>query len=306
MKHIHTVKFFSSLVFLVFLSSCSSNVDNGLIELKPSKVPSVNRVKNTSNARVSVSYLDVIDSITAQATQDKNNWIHRKSDISTFYLTKPIKQKSNIPTVRLVKGEFETTDAFNQRVFLENKAIFNREAKLELKYQNQLKHYSNSLKSHNKTIEEEKELRLAASAGIYTDYIKKGIEDVLGAPHIKNLSYNADLENFSGTLYSANNDNFNINILVRVPLNKAKSFKNNLPYVQLDIDFNLEDSDGSLYINKIGATFKGITYPVSIVKKTSTVAKKATYDSSVNERTALTLTPDFSLVETDISPHRSK
>jgi hypothetical protein len=119
------------------------------------------------------------------------NYIKEKIDS----IPKPSKEK------KIVKGEFETTKEFQERVKRE-----------KIRIKKELKEYQ---KKVAQTIKKAKK-----------EAIKVALEKLWGKPIIENLRYDADNQYFIGKL-RFENKNFHKKVAIKVPLKIARSFKRN-------------------------------------------------------------------------------
>jgi predicted secreted protein len=137
----------------------------------------------------------------------RDAWIIKIKEITLNSIIKDyIKEKINsIPKPpkekKIVKGEFETTKEFQERVKRE-----------KIRIKKELKEYP---KKVAQTIKKAKK-----------EAIKFALEKLWGKPIIENLRYDADNQYFIGKL-RFENKNFQKKIAIKVPLKMARSFKRN-------------------------------------------------------------------------------
>ncbi|MEA3452552.1 MAG: ankyrin repeat domain-containing protein [Bacteroidota bacterium] len=143
-----------------------------------------------------------------------------------FDVKKPKYPKKPKPTPfpnqqKLTKGEFETTKAFHKRV---NKAKNKRDKKIK----SIIEKDNLAIKKYNKKIDD-----ISNQYNSKIEYLTKNIQKIkalslkkvymhyYGKPNIKDLTYDADKEEFSGKLISSKN-NLKYNIKFKVPIKHAK------------------------------------------------------------------------------------
>ena len=201
-----------------------------------------------------------------QSNVDLDKWLLRKSEVGKFNMKPPAKIKNNIAQKLLTKGEFETTEGFNQRVLLAEKEIEKQDHLLEQKYQDKLSVYDQSLSTYNKAIEDEKKDRKERSEGIYLEFVNKYITDVLGRPLVKKVSYNADTETIFLNLTSQKSGFFQL-ISAHIDLGDAKYFSGNLNKAHPILEFNISREKMSIY--KVNLEFFDKVYEAKILLKNS-------------------------------------
>ncbi|BAS68018.1 MAG: hypothetical protein DSY43_01630 [Gammaproteobacteria bacterium] len=202
--------------------------------------------------------------IVNKANQQTDKWLNRKTKLGKFTLQPPTLPKSLSKTrsLSLVKGEFETTIDFKQRVALAKKEIAEKEALIEKHYQEKLAAYNQALNAYNTDLEKEKKERELRSLDVYLDYVNSNIDNVLGEPYFSDPIYDADKQQMFCNLLS-NKSNFRQPVVINVALEGAKVFKQNLAKVFPVLKFDATRE--SLTIASIGAELNGKIYKAQLL-----------------------------------------
>jgi uncharacterized protein YdaT len=222
---------------------------------------------------------DVLRYVVEIAKRKKDEWLSRESSVAPFTMAKPVQVKDTTMYSNVVKDEFETNASFEGRTTAQNKNKASRAQSLSQQYQEQLSQYNKSLKDYKSSLAKEKSQRLAIVDGVYKDYVEKTIEEIFGAPFVKDLTYSADLQQFTATLYSQL-ANFSRSITIDVPISVARDFKSNSIHLKPDMKFELNERNDSLYIADISVSYKDKTYPARISKSTFKLEK----NSQINQQ----------------------
>ncbi|NPA59566.1 MAG: hypothetical protein GXO30_03745 [Epsilonproteobacteria bacterium] len=148
--------------------------------------------------------------------------------VSKKKIQKP-KKLSHIKPKKLTKGEFEKSSDFIKREKEYKKEIAQKNKEIDRKNTQMMKEYSkaleaedihyNKIKKHNK---DPKVITKVASA-----MAQKAMRMIFGDPKFSDISYNADKEFFSATLYSSSN-NLKMKVDIPIAISKAKKFKTDL------------------------------------------------------------------------------
>lgn len=226
-------------------------------------------VDNFPNFKQAKSLLDILESPFATSViaveNHINNYLRSPSKIPKFDIEKPpLPKMPKKPT--LTRGEFETTSAFQKRINQEKEKYIGKAKKLVKEYKRNVDIYNQTVKDYNDQILWEKKARLEKVKNMRKRYMDIAISETLGNPKLKDIRYNADIEQFVGKLVSSNN-NLLLDVKVSVPISVAKDFKTNLsqvkPLVKIDI------LDNKVVFSKLDFAYNNETYQGSLLNKKS-------------------------------------
>ena len=147
----------------------------------------------------------------------------------------------------LVKDEFETTTAFEQRKQRELEAWRKRSDQVEQGNAQLLASYDQAMNAAEHAYQSQL-AQLQSEAGkarIQQEVLQQAVLVVLGKPYFRDLHYDADTQRMQGMVFSATSPDFSKPVSIPVPLAQAHSFKQDLqdkklvPQVQMDQDLNI-------------------------------------------------------------------
>lgn len=195
-------------------------------------------------------------------------WLLRPTEVTPFTLSMP--EKPAIPEASvLTKGEFETTKQFQIRL-AEEKLKFNETLQsLRKNYVAKVEAYNSAIQSHNSEIQWEQKIREERVNSIRVRLLGTAINEVLGAPKLANLEYNADKEVFTAKVIAAN-ATVSYDVLIPVAIVDAPDFKKTVEQssvaIKMDVtgkikpvNFKINDSKGVVYTAYLVETKDAIT-----------------------------------------------
>jgi len=183
------------------------------------------------------------------------DWIKRPSTLS---FDQQVPSKLELPPLpTLVKGEFEPSHAFRQRVEAAKEERAHKIHLVEDKYTRDVSAYNAAVKAYNKALEEEKRDRQNSIPGRRLVFLSESVSDVFGTPRFVDPLYNADEQNFHAKIVSERGD-FDQQVIIQVPLQDAPAFKKSIERVVPELTFDYEGS--SIHIKDIRAQFGGKSY----------------------------------------------
>ena len=193
------------------------------------------------------------------------------------------------PLPELVKGEFETTPQFKQRVAEARQARKRKIARLERNYSQAVADFNAAVEAHNRAMERALAERKRQTATKRQQLLNQALAQVLGEPRLSELQYNADAQFFHARLTSSHG-NFDQHVKIAMPLAVAREFKTNTEAITPQIEFRLSP-DGQLQVAAIRASFRGQTHLAEL-----------TAESGLTERVAVqlsdTASPNFEQIST--------
>ena len=178
----------------------------------------------------------------------------------------------------LVKGEFEKTVEFNQRVAIAQKNRKELIDSIVSKYKAEVQIY-NSYKQKN-------------IDRITKESASKALATVYGKPTIKNLKYDADSETFFGELVSLKG-NFREKIAIKIPRNEAREYKKVYHSISPKIIFDM--SSTNLSLKEIRIPFKKRTYLAMLTDTTYNKNVKVTIDRGVVKNDLIVTKDDYEI-----------
>ena len=147
-------------------------------------------------------------------------------------------EKPSLPEAqKLIKGKYEKTVAFEERVEVAKKERIKHINALEESYAKEVKIYNAEIKKltdeYNNTLAiKQKNIEAIKFLALQKAYIA-----VYGKPHLKNLKYDADSETFYADVQSQRGA-FNEKVTINVPLINAKDFEKSVEDLQLEVAFD--------------------------------------------------------------------
>ncbi|MBF0471435.1 MAG: caspase family protein [Gammaproteobacteria bacterium] len=187
------------------------------------------------------------------------NWY--ESYTPPLFSRQPPEKPELPPLPQLVKGEFETTPAFKQRV---EQARRERQAtikRIERDYSRAVTAYNRAVEEYNQVMENSLAQHKGAREQRHQEYLQQAIAEVLGKPTLAELQYDADRQQFSGHLQVAGGS-LDYPVTVPVPLQVARQFKQQQHEITPEITYTI--TNGPLQMETIHAPFKGNNYPVAL------------------------------------------
>ena len=183
-----------------------------------------------------------------------------------FSATLPIREAKS-PLPKLVKGEFETTLQFTNRVAKAQKKRHQLSDKLEVDYQQAVRDFNWEVKQYNIKLKEDKAERPSKIAKRQRELLTENIARVFGRPRLQNVDYNADEQLFFGELVSSNG-NFKQPVKFSVPLSNARLLKENVASILPIVDFSITNS--TLSVNRISLPFRSHQYSATFTSDINT------------------------------------
>lgn len=157
------------------------------------------------------------------ATSRLKSWLKRPSEVLPLASQPP--EKPDMPTLpKMVKGEFETTHQFKKRVRETRETRKVQIAEIENRYKTEVAYFNNAVSEYNKALRREPQQRRIAIPKMRERFLTEAMNQVLGAPVLKNLKYDADSGLFYGRLV-ATHGNFDRSVTIKVPIGHARAFK---------------------------------------------------------------------------------
>lgn len=213
-------------------------------------------------------------------------WLKRPSEVGEFTRVPP--QKPSAPALpNLVKDEFETAAQFQVRV---EKAKQQRQRdieKLEQDYRAQVDAFNRAVSTHNAALRGEQDARQKAIPAQRLTFLQEAIAQVLGAPRIQDLNYDAENQLFYATVVSSNR-NFERKVTVKVPRDAGRQFKADA--ANLDPRMRFEVSGNAIVLKGLDVVHAGKAYVGSFTDET--------YRPTVMTASAETLMPRLDDVQT--------
>lgn len=188
---------------------------------------------------------DVVNEISETKTQ---NWINRPTEVKAFSKKVPEKPSEPFPVI-IQKGEFETTQDFQDRIAKDEQTRLDKITKLENDYSEKIKTYNNSVLVYNSAIDAEKIRRKDAYSTKYWQFVHITLRDVLGNPEISIYQYDADSQIFYAVL-SSDKSSLNHWAKIHVPIEQAKFVKQNAATAKPVLSF-VKNSNNRLHISKM-------------------------------------------------------
>lgn len=188
---------------------------------------------------------DVVNEISETKTQE---WINRSTEVKTFTKRVPEKPSEPFPVI-IQKGEFETTQNFQDRIARDEQIRLDKITKLENDYAEDIRTYNNSVRAYNSALDAEKIRRKDASLTKYWQFVHGTLRDVLGNPEISIYQYDADSQAFYAVL-SSDKSSLNHWAKIHVPIEQAKFVKQNASTARPVLSF-AKNSNNRLHISKM-------------------------------------------------------
>lgn len=245
-----------AIIFLFFFTGCQKN------DIQIPNLTSWSNLKESNSNQEIKEITNPYQRINTFSTQEKITILTNHYMKEAYNIPKPVlPEKPSIPTIspakELVKGEFESTKKFRQRIKNENEKKSKEIYKMKKLYIKNVSFYNEEVKSqtntYNKKIEELKfnEQKLLSQA------TAKALFVIYGKPKIKELEYDADNEIFFGRIVSSK-ANFDERVAIKVPIEHAQTFKKNLDNIKLKIVFDLQNN--KLRLKRLDIPFEDKTY----------------------------------------------
>jgi len=163
----------------------------------------------------------------------------------------------------IIKEEFETSVDFEKRKIdaqskweIKRKEVEQRKKEILRQYDDMLNEAELDYKRQGEKFADKEFIK-----EIYTKNLKKAVIQILGKPYFKDMKYDADLKTMVATVFSATEPNFNQEVKFLVPIETARSFKDDLnkktliPTVTLDNEFNIVKSEAVVNDKKIAMEY---------------------------------------------------
>jgi hypothetical protein len=166
----------------------------------------------------------------------------------------------------LVRGEFETTAAFNHRIAKAKQRYNTQAGKIVTEYKRNINIYNQAVKDYNKKILWEKKSRLEKVPSMRKRYMDIALSEILGKPQLTDLNYFADKQQFTGKLVASNN-NLTVDVKVAVPLAKAQDFKQNPSIIKPLV--KMEVLDDKVVFSQMEFDYNGDIYVGELLDKKS-------------------------------------
>ncbi|QEP43328.1 caspase family protein [Ectothiorhodospiraceae bacterium BW-2] len=163
------------------------------------------------------------------------------------------------PLPELVKGEFETTPQFQQRV---QRAQDEREAtrqRLQQQYENEVGAYNRAVERHNDTVREAQQQRERELPAQRKAILRQAIYDIMGEPILTDPQYDADNQTFKATLQSSYGS-WRQPVTISVPLKVAPQFKQAVTDGELQPIVNFDITNDTLTLKAIDFPYQNQTY----------------------------------------------
>ena len=228
------------------------------------KEVSVNPYNNISPNMVGSNSNNPFEIVNEIAKKELRVWLNRITEVPAFSGKRPGKPKLPAPTL-LKKSEFETTQAFQNKVLIKEQERLNIINALEKEYQDDIDSYNNKVRNHNQATINEKKHRENVSEKKYWDFVNNSLSSVLGEPNVTIDRYNADDQVFYAVLGS-NKSNLEQWIKVFVPNNRAKIFKRNAGSATPILSFERNINE-KLIISTVSIEVGATEYEASLINK---------------------------------------
>jgi hypothetical protein len=188
--------------------------------------------------------IDKLSKLTSLLTKEKLS-------VNRRVVEKPVFPKDG-KAKKFVKGEFEKTTEFNDRVSGEKERVEELNRINQEQYSREILKYRHDVNLAQQEYEEDvlknkKEPAIRKAANIAAS---EAMAMIFGDPKFKNLDYNADKELFDATLYSTLNS-FSMSVKIPAPISQAKNIKANLLDETLIPSVNLLVENGKLVFNDV-------------------------------------------------------
>ncbi|MBF0220179.1 MAG: caspase family protein [Gammaproteobacteria bacterium] len=129
------------------------------------------------------------------------------------------------PLPELVKGEFETTTQFQQRVQQAQRERESNRQQLQQQYDNAVTAYNRAIAEHNRSVAQAQQQRRAEMPQQRQRALAQALHAVMGAPRLIDISaYDADRQILTATLVSSR-ANWQQPLTIQLPLAVARDFK---------------------------------------------------------------------------------
>lgn len=145
------------------------------------------------------------------------------------------------PLPELVKGEFEKTSTFKNRVQQAQTKRQHQVAEIEKSYQQSVASFNRAVENNNAANQQKLAAHKAAMTAKRQQFMAQAIQEILGEPELTQLQYDADAELFHGKIL-ASNGGYEQAIMVPVPINEAQAFKDQANSLKPVLSFSLDNN----------------------------------------------------------------
>ncbi len=178
---------------------------------------------------------------------------------------RPVPKKRSLPPLpTLVKGEFESSAMFRERVAQAKADRAQEIRQIERRYQEQVAAFNQAVEAYNANVAGEKQKRRARIPEMKRYFLGEAMGAVFGEPRFVDPRYDADRELFNARLVSANG-NFDKRISIQVPLSEARVFKASIERVEPLLDFDIVDD--RIRLTRVRARFNGQPYLAELTEE---------------------------------------
>jgi len=202
----------------------------------------------SSEVRTGESYGVTLKS-SEQLTALANYYIKKEIGVTKpVFPNKPV-QPTLPEATELTKGEYETTIAFESRVFNEKEIRSKKIRAIEEQYIKDVKAYNREVKSLTDTYNNAVAKKQPYVEKATYDAMVKAYAAVYGQPYLdKDLKYDADTTKFYATVKSTHGG-FLENVIINVPLKDAKRFQEGIAKAETKVIFDYHN--GNLVLKEI-------------------------------------------------------
>jgi len=202
----------------------------------------------SSEIRTGESYGVTLKS-SEQLTALANYYIKKEIGVTKPVFPKKPPQPVVPEPTKLIKGEYETTVAFESRVFNEKKIRAKKIRAIEEQYIKDVKAYNREVKSLTDTYNNAVAKKQPYVEKATYDAMVKAYAAVYGQPYLdKDLKYDADTTKFYATVKSTHGG-FLENVIINVPLKDAKRFQEGIAKAETKVIFDYHN--GNLVLKEI-------------------------------------------------------